>query len=206
MASPLTRLGGRTDSADAAPRVLPVDDEETDDVIEALGSGTARELFRAVHADPAPPSELARRVDTSVQNVHYHLTNLEAAGLVESLGRTYSEKGNEMTVYGPAAEPIVLTAEPEPDARGELDRLLGDWASGVAALGLASLAVQLAVERLVGTTPVELFEPASRAAGDPNWVVGVALTAAQPGVLFFVGGLVTFALAAYRDRDRSPSA
>ena len=199
MASPLTRLGGRVRPSEAAPKVLQVDDEETDAVIEALRSATARDLFREVHADPAPPSELARRVDTSVQNVHYHLTNLEGAGVVEPLGRTYSEKGNEMTVYGPAADPIVLTAERDPGARTELDRTIRDWATGVAALALSSLAVQFAVERFVGGTPVDLFEPASRGGGDPNGLVGVALTAAEPGLLFFLGGLVVFVLAAVRE-------
>ena len=199
MSSPLVGLGGQVEASETAPRVLHVATEETDAVIDALGSTTARDLFRAVHAEPAPPSALARRVDTSVQNVHYHLTNLEAAGLVEPSGHSYSEKGNEMTVYGPAADPLVLTADPDPNVRANLDRTIRDWATGVAALGLTSLAVQLGVERLIGGTPIDLFDPASRGVSDPTWFVGTAAAAAEPGLLFFLGGLIVFGIAAFRE-------
>jgi DNA-binding transcriptional ArsR family regulator len=202
MSSPIARLGDRGGGpdADATPAVVRVHDDEADAVLDALGSDTARDLFEAVHDDPAPPSELARRVDTSVQNVHYHLSNLESADVVEAVGTRYSEKGNEMTVYGPAADPIVLTGERDPEARAGIDRSLRDWATGVAALGFASLAVQVGVDRLVGGSASALFEPASRGAGGAAGLLDAALAAAEPGLLFFLGGLLVFAAVAVRDR------
>jgi DNA-binding transcriptional ArsR family regulator len=200
MSSPIARLGDRSVSPDAEPVVVRVNDEAADAVLDSLGSDTARALFEAVHDDPAPPSELADRIDTSVQNVHYHLSNLRAAGVVEPVGTRYSEKGNEMTVYGPAADPIVLTGERDPGARADLGRTLRDWATGVAALGFASLAVQLGVERLTAGGAADLFEPASRGTGDPSGLVALALAVAEPGLLFFLGGLLVFVAVAVRER------
>lgn len=136
------------DGPDGGPLVLGVDDERADDVLSALSATTTRRVLAALHDDPAPPSELARRLDTSIQNVQYHLEKLVDAGLVEAAGTTYSEKGREMTVYRPADRALVFVAGADgPGEGGEgllatLKRLLG----GVGVLGLASLAV----ERLLG--------------------------------------------------------
>ena len=150
MSSPLGRLGNRVRSPDASPAVVDVDGDDAGELVDALGSETARELYSTLHDDPAPPSELARELDTSVQNVHYHLSKLQAAGVVESVGTRLSEKGNEMTVYGPAADPIVLVGDASPTRRDDLRRAVSEWAAGVAVLGLTSLAVQVAADRLLG--------------------------------------------------------
>ncbi|MGM0590979.1 MAG: ArsR/SmtB family transcription factor [Halobacteriota archaeon] len=200
MSSPLTRLGATAEKPDANPTVVELDDERAQVVLDALRSDTARALVSAVHDDPAPPSELACRLDTSVQNVHYHLSKLAAAGVVESVGTCYSEKGNEMTIYGPAADPIVLVGSTTPSERADLRRSLLDWAAGVAALGLTSVAVQVGAERFVGGAGTDFFEPASRGVSDPGGIVHFGLTVAEPGTLFFVGGLVVFLVAALRNR------
>lgn len=168
-------------------------------MFDALGSDTARRLFCAISDEPAPPSELARRIDTSVQNVHYHLSNLQTAGLVEPLDTTYSEKGNEMTVYGLATDPIVLTGESDPETRAGLRTSVQDWAAGVVGLALASVAVQIGVERLTPGSEADLFEPASVGVADPGGPIWLALTIAEPGLLFFVGGLLVFAAVAARE-------
>jgi DNA-binding transcriptional ArsR family regulator len=128
-------------SEDASPRVVGVDSEDADEVLAALSSGTARELLAELHDDPAPPSELADGVDTSLQNVQYHLQKLESAGAVEVVDTAYSAKGREMDVYAPADQPLVVFAggqEEQSMLRTALGRLLG----AVGLLGVASLVVQ----------------------------------------------------------------
>ena len=197
MSSPLARLGDRVRSPDASPAVVDVDGDDAGELVDALGSETARELYSTLHDDPAPPSELARDLDTSVQNVHYHLSKLQAAGVVESVGTRLSEKGNEMTVYGPAADPIVLVGDASPTRRDDLRRAVSEWAAGVAVLGLTSLAVQVAADRLLGSASSSLFEPASLGVGEGALLRGIELVA-EPGVLFFLGGVVVFVAAALR--------
>ncbi|MGQ4555393.1 helix-turn-helix domain-containing protein [Halobellus sp. GM3] len=203
MSSPIARLGNRTRAPDSTPAVVAVADEDAGELVDALGSETARQLCGALHEEPAPPSELARELDTSVQNVHYHLSKLQSAGVVESVGTRLSEKGNEMTVYGPAADPIVFVGASEPDRREGLMRSLSDWAGGVAVLALTSLAVQAGAERLLGgpDSSLSLFEPASLGVADGSLVRGVLLLA-EPGLLFFLGGLAVFVGVALSGRTR----
>jgi DNA-binding transcriptional ArsR family regulator len=128
-------------SEDTGPRVIGVDSEDADEVLSALSSETARRLLAEVHDDPAPPSELAERAGTSLQNVQYHLEKLEAAGAVEVVDTAYSAKGREMDVYAAADQPLVIFAGDQEDSsvlRTAIQRLVG--ALGV--LALASLAVQ----------------------------------------------------------------
>ena len=128
-------------SPDSDPRLVGLDSEEADELMAALSSETARRLLAELHEDPAPPGELADRVDTSLQNAQYHLEKLESAGAIEDVGTAYSEKGREMTVYGPADSPLVIYAGEQERASGlraALSRLFG----GVLALAVASLAIQ----------------------------------------------------------------
>ncbi|MFW5917417.1 MAG: ArsR/SmtB family transcription factor [Halorubrum sp.] len=126
---------------DREPRVVGVDDEDADDLIAALGSETAREIITRLHDEPATKSELAADVDTSLQNVQYHLSKLDGADLVDVVDTTYSEKGREMDVYAAADEPLVLFAGGTEESHGiktALMRLLG----GYGLIGLAALAAQ----------------------------------------------------------------
>ncbi|QAU12365.1 ArsR family transcriptional regulator [Halorubrum sp. BOL3-1] len=133
------------------PRVVGVDDDEADDLIAALGSETARSILSTLHDRPATKSELANEVDTSLQNVQYHLSRLDDADLVDVVDTAYSEKGREMDVYTAADEPLVLFAggaEESTGIRTALMRLLG----GYGIIGLAAVAAQrlLAVGSLRG--------------------------------------------------------
>jgi DNA-binding transcriptional ArsR family regulator len=67
-------------------------------------------VLAALYEEPTVASALADRVGTSAQNVHYHLTNLRDADLVEVVDTWYSSKGVEMDVYAPAGDPLVLAA------------------------------------------------------------------------------------------------
>ncbi|SDF35863.1 ArsR/SmtB family transcription factor [Halorientalis regularis] len=129
---------------EAEPRVIGVDSEDADDVLSALTSETARSVLSELHDDPAPPAALADRVDTSLQNVQYHLNKLEDAGAIEVIDTIYSEKGREMNVYAPADRPLVIMAGGDDDKstlRSALSRFLGS----LGILGIASLAIQAAV-------------------------------------------------------------
>lgn len=90
MSGLIARLQDRTGRAREDPRVIEMAD--ADDILDALGAETRRETFRALFDEPATPSELAERVDTSIQNVDYHLQNLRSVGLVEPVETIYSEK------------------------------------------------------------------------------------------------------------------
>lgn len=109
-------------------QVLGVDEDDSADVFEALSSDTARRVLTAIYDESAPPSELADRLDISLQNVSYHLDNLEEAGVVRVADTRYSEKGREMNVYAPADEPVVVfvgTEERKTGFRDLLKRLVG---------------------------------------------------------------------------------
>jgi len=196
MSSPIARLGNWTRSPDATPAVVDVVGDDAGELVDALGSETARQLIHELHEEPAPPSELARELDTSVQNVHYHLSKLRAADVVESVGTRLSEKGNEMTVYAPAADPIVLVGSASSAQRDRLRSSLADWVTAVAVLALTSLAVQVTAERVLGSSATSLFEPASLAFEDGNVLIRGVLLLSDPGLLFFLGGLAVFAAVA----------
>ncbi|MDS0297495.1 winged helix-turn-helix domain-containing protein [Halogeometricum sp. S1BR25-6] len=134
------------DDDDKEPRVVGLDGEEVSDLLSAISSETARSILSSLHEEPATPSEVADRADTSIQNAQYHLGRLEDAGLIEPGGTVYSEKGREMTVYAPADRALVVVAGREEDTSGlrsVLSRLLGGL--GVVALG------SVVVDRLTRT-------------------------------------------------------
>jgi DNA-binding transcriptional ArsR family regulator len=134
------------------PRVIDVNSDDADDVLSALTSDTARQVLSELHEDPAPPAELADRVDTSLQNAQYHLDKLEDAGAIEVIDQIYSEKGREMNVYAPADQPLVIFAGDENQSSGlraALSRFLGS-------LGIIALA-SVAIQEVFGDGIVNLF-------------------------------------------------
>jgi len=123
-------------------------DEDVADVLDALGSETARDILNAVYEEPGTPSELADRLDMSIQKVSYHLEKLEAEELIAVAGTQYSEKGQEMKVYEPPEDPLVLfvgTQDRKRSLRSLAERLL----PAIGLLTAASAMVQL----LFGTVP-----------------------------------------------------
>lgn len=152
MADLLPSIPDTSGANDGEPRVVGIDSEEADDVLAALSSNTARQLLTALHDEPGTPSDLADRVDTSLQNAQYHLGNLEDADVVRVIDTAYSAKGREMSVYGPTDQPLVVfagTEEKETGLRAALSRLIG----GLGAVAGASLLVQaLAAGGLFGST------------------------------------------------------
>ena len=176
---------------ESSPRVIGVDSDEADGLLSALSSETARRLLSALHDEPSNPAALADRVDTSLQNVQYHLSRLESAGIVEIIDTVYSEKGREMNVYAPADRPLVVFAGREEETTGlraALERLLG----GVAILAVVSAIVQ----QVIGDGLPLPFGTAGSADGGSAISVQTAAESSAaatqglpPGLVFFLGGL-----------------
>jgi len=167
-----------TSAADEpAPQVVGVDSDRADDLLSALSSTTAREILTALHEDPAPPSALADRVDTSLQNAQYHIENLENAGAVEVIDTVYSEKGREMDVYAPADRPLVIFAGEEEQSRG-LRAALSDLLGGIVAIALGALVVQEAFGRSV---VARLFRSLAGGTGDAGGGAAPPATSGDDG-------------------------
>lgn len=110
------------------PHRPPVDEPERDTRVVTLGSGEAAEVCRLLRTEtatailarvgrsPAPASDVADDLDTSLQNVDYHLARLEDAGLVRVVGTWVSSRGTEMSVYAPTHRRIVVEAAPDAES------------------------------------------------------------------------------------------
>ena len=96
--------------------VVSLGDDGSDAVFSVLSSTLARRVLAELYRSPATQSELADRVDTSIQNVSYHLDNLVDAGLVDIVDEWYSEKGRRMDVYAPEGSPLVLVVGDDAEA------------------------------------------------------------------------------------------
>ena len=107
---------------DTESQVVSLSDTDSDAVFTVLSSEAARSVLRELYRGPATQSELADRVDTSIQNVSYHLGNLTDAGLVDIVDQWYSEKGREMDVYAPSGSPLVLVVGGDEDTAPGPDR------------------------------------------------------------------------------------
>ena len=177
---------------DDAPQVVGVDSDAAEDLLGALSSEMARAVLDALHEDPATASQLADRLDASLQTVHYHLENLSEADVVEVAGTTTSDKGREMDLYAPAGGPVVVFAGDEDDGnqlRDALKRL-------VSAFGFLALA-SLLIQEVLGEGVRRLWESPERPTGDVT-VAETTREAAgiEPGVAFFAGGAIVI-LAAF---------
>ncbi|MFD1563442.1 ArsR/SmtB family transcription factor [Haloarchaeobius amylolyticus] len=142
-----------TTTEEGQPRVVDLEGEDADAVFSALSSTTARQIYARLDEEPGTPSDIADAIDSSIQNVRYHLENLEDAGLVEVVDTWYSSRGNEMSVYATADGPLIVTSDESTASKLKeaLSRLIG----GVGALAGASLLVQYTLTRWLapaGTT------------------------------------------------------
>jgi DNA-binding transcriptional ArsR family regulator len=102
------------DEPDRDTRVVALDTEEAATICASLASETANRILSQLFAEPATASDLADRVDTSLQNAHYHLERLQEADIVRVVDTWYSSRGVEMNVYAPTHDEFVITP-PAPD-------------------------------------------------------------------------------------------
>lgn len=106
-----------TPVAEPDPEIQYLSIDDAGPKLDALSSKTAQSILVELNRDPATPTELADRVDTSVQNAGYHLSQLEDAGLVTIVGTRYSEKGHEMSVYASAVAALVISEPTSADGQ-----------------------------------------------------------------------------------------
>jgi DNA-binding transcriptional ArsR family regulator len=179
------------------PKVLDIDGDEAEAAFDVLGSETAREILASIYDDPKTPPEVREDVGTSLQNVHYHLGRLESAGLVEPAGTGYSAKGNEMTVYGPASEAVVLFAGRENDSsrlRDQLKRLFGLFlVVGLSTLVFAVVYNWVFAESEPTAETVDMKAETTPIATEAGAAVGSALPPMEPVLAFFLGGCAVVA-------------
>lgn len=191
--SRLFSLSTREEPAES--RVLQIDGEAAAPVFEALSSETARAITAAIYEEPRTASELADSVDTSLQNVQYHLGKLETAGVVTDVGTAHAESGNQMTLYGPAHDPLVIAAQ-SPEG-GVSREVLKDVLGIVGIVGVLSVFAQWIVQQVrVGDGEVSgpTAGPAQQPAGEVLWGLPPGL------VVFVVGVMLVAAWAWYRHR------
>ena len=174
---------------DASPRVVGLDDDDAEDLLSALSSTTARGILAALHEEPTNPAALAESVDTSLQNVQYHLERLESAGAIEVVDTVYSEKGREMDVYAPADRPLVVVAADSDETAGVSD-VLGRLLGGLAVVGIASLLAQYLVDGLPFVAQTGGGDAGGGAVGTADVATQTAAsTGPPPGLLVFLGGV-----------------
>ncbi len=137
---PLKPTTSRLRERDAEPKLVDFTDAEADEILSAVSSETARNILDRIYEEPKTASDIAREIDSSIQNVSYHLDRLTDSGLVEVAETWYSGQGREMNVYAPVNGPLVLYAGAEqatPSLTSALQRVFG----AVALVGLASAVV-----------------------------------------------------------------
>lgn len=192
------------------PKVVDLEDEESEVVFEALSSDTSRDIYRTLYEDPATASRVAEAVDTSLQNARYHLEKLKDAGLITQVDTWYSSRGNEMAVYAATDSAIIVSGERfrRSDVRSVLESVL----TGVVVLAAASLVLHYVIveqfaERAILLTDETMDAPESEdvIAGNTNESITaiegsqlggmddtllVEVFSLPPGLLIFAGGLV----------------
>lgn len=185
-------------TSEARLRIVDIDDKEADEVLDVLSSVTRRDVFRCLFAEPATTSEVADRLDTSLQNISRHISILENAELIEPVGHQYSEKGNEMIVYGPASDPLVFVGQRE--LRPQLDHSLSEIVTGLGLLAAASMLIQWGVYQLFSperarATAIDPASYATASDGTGGLLVWLIFEAGEPGLFFFFACLLIAGIA-----------
>ena len=174
------------------PVVLDLASEHADRVFKALSSETGRRILGTLYEEPQVASDIADTLDMSLQNVDYHLKKLRDAELVEVVDTWYSNTGNEMKVYAPTAQALMVSSDP--DQTNRLRSVASTLIASVIVLGVAAASFRfIVVEWLVSTSETYRDDSPSMAAEDPVTPADpltLLPTALDPGVVFVLGGLV----------------
>lgn len=165
------------------PKLMDIGDTDAVEVFDALSSETTRKILIRIREDPCLPTDIAGDLDTSIQNVHYHLNKLEDVNLIEPAGIGYSKKGVEMTLYTQSNNPLVITSATE-NQQSILRTMLGRLFAGIALLAGVSFGVQWLFAN-------QLSEFLSKTDGTTITSKSVESVGniVPPGLLFFLGGL-----------------
>ena len=142
------------------PRLIEFEDESAEQILSAVASTTARRILNRIYEEPTTASDIASKIDSSVQNISYHLDRLQDAELVEVIETWYSEQGREMDVYAPTNSALVLFVGAErttPSLATALRRVFG----AVGIVGVISVIVH-------ARWSVPTSVPVSRGGGPPQ--------------------------------------
>jgi hypothetical protein len=178
---------------------------------ETLGSETTYLIYKQLHEEPQLPRELASTLDSSIQNIHYHLNKLEDAGLIEPVETWHSQNGVEMEVYAPIHHPLVLSFA-SADYQRELRSLLTHAFGMLGIVGFVSLLAEFFVNWWLPSARTGLDETAGSGSGSPgeseilfnNIVVDTVLS--SPGVTVFLLGITLVSVyTVYRFTRQTPS-
>ncbi|MFC6964385.1 ArsR/SmtB family transcription factor [Halocatena marina] len=110
----LLPLRNEVHTTPAESRIIDENDAGVDAAYNALTASTTRQILSIIYNHPSTPCDIQAETETSLQNVHYHLSKLENVGFIQPAGTGYSEKGTEMTLYAPTHESIVLFIGQDP--------------------------------------------------------------------------------------------
>ncbi|AFZ72606.1 ArsR/SmtB family transcription factor [Natronobacterium gregoryi] len=121
------------------PTVVGLEGEDADRVFDALGSETSRAVLQTCYEEGRTRSELAAELETTVQNVGYHVDKLESADLLEPVETRYGENGREVTVYEPSKRAVVVAAG-EPGLVGRLAEAVDRLFAPIVLAGLVAMA------------------------------------------------------------------
>lgn len=176
------------------PDLLAIDDGAANDVFSALSSQTARLILTTLYDQPRTASEIADEVETSPQNVNYHLNQLKDCNLIEVAETWYSEQGKDMKVYAPTNQALVLFAGDELKRSSLLDAIK----QLIGFIGVFAV-LSLIINRLARPKPTQQQDIVGSVG--PNG--GQTPVIIQPGVLFFLGSVVALILFAVWWHHRS---
>lgn len=167
------------------PDLLAIDDQAADEVFSALSAQTARSILTALYDQPRTASEIADEVNSSLQNVNYHLNKLSDGGLIEVAETWYSEQGKEMKVYAPTNQALVLFAGDELKRSSLLDAIK----QLIGFVGVFAV-LSLIIDRLARPKPTQhqdIVGSVGPNGGQPPLIL-------QPGVLFFLGSVIALTM------------
>lgn len=199
-----------SEETEGDPRLVDIVSDEADELISALSSTTARQLLAVLNEEPRTATELADELDTTLQTVQYHLSNLREAELIEVVDIWYSDRGTEMKVYAPTTDVITLFS-------GERSkRRLRDYLRQILVFGIFLGAGSLAFSQIAKLDPIPI-DPSTPTPvptlppGDPtptptpeptptsSELVDLIPILTELGVAFFFGGIaVVIGLLMYR--------
>jgi len=187
----LSKTTGSESQIDSQLRIAEMNDDDAVQIFKSLSGESACCIYREIQESPKTASELQQVVDTSIQNIHYHLDKLEEAGLIEPVNVRYSKKGTEMSVFGPTHSPLIISFASEStnsDVRVALARLF----SAVTILGLVSIGVELFVARVISPETSRDVSGNNVSATPPQFTdpSQLEMLLRSPGLLVFVGGLL----------------
>lgn len=100
-------------------KVVVINENEQTDSLDAVTSETAQEILSVLSESPNTVSNVADAIESSVQNVTYHLNRLDEVGIITPVQTWYSEKGKPMTVYGLTSDELVVRFSSEPSEPGD---------------------------------------------------------------------------------------